>query len=315
MSGIKKFDHVDNMFRYDENYAQLKDFEITEKLDGANFRFWKGKDGHLHFGSRNVDDINEEATGSSGNSMKMFKPYMEFVREKTNNGEKIAKGFVFFCEAMMPHKIKYRISNDNLVIGFAIYDTKYHKYNKAWKSSFLFFDIPTVHEYSLSDFGDAKNAVELHTYLSEHYDDFKSHVDGESSIEGVFLKDYDTKDSHNRQVMYKSKTPRYMDIAREESLENMKISSVDMFFSKYVTYNRIESKIDVMRVEGKYNKKNPLASLTGYVLNDIFLEATVRDLVKAFAQNKGYEYNFRQAIIQKILADDLLMRKVMELKM
>lgn len=311
MSGIKKFEHVDNMWKYDDNYPMF-DIEITEKLDGANFRFWLDKDKKLTFGSRNVDGIELTATGGDSKSMKEFRRYMEFVTDRTDEGKLLKKGHVYFAEAMIPHKIKYDVPS-NLVVGFGVYDTVHHRYLSVWEDMFHFINLPTVHVYDSYDFAGVKTALEIHQYLDAHQGDFKSWLDNKSPIEGVFLKDYVALDRHNKQVMYKSKTTAYLETARVKTKKIDRNTAVQDFFDKYVTLYRIEKKIDLMRIEGNYNPKNPIQTLSGIILHDIFQEAEIRDLVKAFRNGKS-DYDLNQMIIRKIVTTDYLMKATMELK-
>jgi hypothetical protein len=63
-----------------------------------------------------------------------------------------------------------------------------------------------------------------------------------------------------------------------------------------------------MGISGKFNKKNPFATLLAYVIKDVFEEASSKDLAKTFGNG------LRQMLMVKLQDDNDLFNKVMELK-
>jgi hypothetical protein len=296
-------------FKYYNVNEPLINFEIKEKLDGANFRFRITIDEEedcwgITFGSRNVYPIGEDAEGGdfSKGEGKTFKKYMAYVREKVFPAivdPEPFKHLVFFCEAMIPHKIKYEVPPTHFVIGFDVYDLRLNKWRKDWQELFQQVNIPTVKVFDR----DGRNPAQVVNQIET--DDVEerlfSGLDGKSIMEGIVMVDYDL------QQFYKYKTKRYLAISGTKT-KMPKVADLDSYYENYFTNDRIEEWILKMKVEGRYNKKNPLVTLMAYLFKDVFEEAKAKDTIKLIREL----YNER--LLAKLLDDKEIFGKIMELK-
>ena len=286
-----------NFYRYPEE-GHLIDFEITEKLDGANFRFQFKKNGTMVFGSRNVSPITGDATAGDSSSPKSFRQYIEHVDIQTL-GRTITEEYfhcVFFAEAMVPHKIKYFIGEPNKVIGFAVYDLIENKWRSDWKKMFEAIGLPTTKVFTMN--GTPEETVQrFEKWVKDG--EIKSFVDQQSPIEGIVMADYEN------QVFYKWKTAAFLEVAMEKKV---KVAKFDSFIEKYATEYRMEHILMQMKDEETFSPKNPVNALIGHVIKDIFEEAEMVDIRKAFGKL------VQNLVARTITQNPNIMKQLMELK-
>ncbi len=281
----------------------LINFEIKEKLDGANLRFKFNKDGTMTFGTRNVFPVNGDAEAGdfSKGENKKIKPFLKYVEGQTL-GHTITEEYfhlVFFAEAMIKHSIPYKVPKSHMVVGFDVYDLEQQIWRKDWKQLFWTVGMPTVNTFPQNG-RTPISVVNLIEELDEK-EQLWSALDNKAILEGIVMVDYDL------QHFYKYKTARYLALSGTKE-KVPKVASIETFYLKYFTNDRIEEWILKMEVEGRYNKKNPVATLLAYVVKDVFEEASSRDLVKAFGDD------VRRMLMENILLDGELMRKAIALK-
>lgn len=270
-----------NYSRYDEKRNPLEKFEITEKLDGANFR-WKyiGQDS-IQFGSRNnfpvakvnlvqpeswevVNDTGAGLGKEDGKPPKTFRKYIEFVAEQTLGRPMVEelKDLVFFGEAVGNHQINYKMDEKQLVTGFAVYDEHLEVWRSDWKRWMDIMGIPTVPVLAIKETNHvetAKSFLECTDGEKDPLKRLKSAYDGVSEIEGLVFADY------MNQSFYKLKTKKFT-TSKPKKTSNTWGSIID----KYGTIERIEKIIlKMMNDELGYNKKNPVPSLIGHLTKDI----------------------------------------------
>jgi len=284
MTYMEKYMKMQNFYNYGKE-GDLVTFQVTEKMDGANFRFMFLDSMNITFGSRNIEGIEPTAMGSSeaDGGMKSFGRYMEYVKNMTRGHTYPAswnKRYTFFMEALMPHKIKYEVDENFLAIGFAVFDNIERIYVKDWFNMFNTIGLATVPLLGI----DQTNPYEWEEFIEK--DEAKSRYDGVSRIEGVVLADYDN------QVFYKIKTAAFTEVQREKT--KVPKNNIKAFVDKYATIYRIEKLLDLMELEGTFNKKNAFPSVAATVMHDIIMEAEPRDIKKAFG-----------GLIMPLLADKL----------
>lgn len=280
MSRDIKYMKMPNYYRRDKEI--LEDVEVTEKLDGANFRWYFVSPDKIVYGSRNNWIASSDggkilrdtgATLGDKGSGGTFTRFVEFVMKSTQ-GNTLPEDYmnlVFFGECIGGHKIGYKVEEDRLVMGFAVYDVEQHIWRKDWKQLHRMMGIPTVmvieqfkHLTPQQIWDDIINDEEIVKKM-------KSWYDAVSRIEGVVIADYEN------QTFFKLKTKEFM----EERMPKQKVSNWARFVDKYATTQRIEKIILKMQNEELgYNKKNPVMSLIGHLSKDVFEEADVNDIIK-----------------------------------
>jgi hypothetical protein len=315
-----KYMKMPNYYRYDDEREPLgENFEVTEKLDGANFR-WKyiGQE-KITFGSRKnypiasvlvnqpeswevIADTGAGLGKSDGNPPKTFRKYIEFVAEQTLGRpfpEELGQ-LVFFGEAVGNHAIDYKLDPKRLVTGFAVYD----ELNEVWRSDWAYWmdlmGIPTVPIWETK--GTHQKIAEVFTALTDKQPDelkkMKSAYDNVSRMEGIVFADYEN------QTFYKHKTKEFTTAKARKTGSTWK-SIID----KYGTVERFEKIIlKMMNDELGFNKKNPIASVVGHLAKDI-VETVEFDEVK-----KVLRKILMKEVAQHVTSNEEWMSKAMDLK-
>jgi len=276
---MEKYMKMANFYRYPAD-GEIKEFQVTEKIDGANFRFMLIDSMNTKFGSRNVEGIDHDATGSSESNggLKSFGTYINYVKNSMRgNGYPTDWHirYTFFMEALMPHKIKYEVDKDYLALGFAVYDHEEQKYVAEWERMFETLGLPVVPVLAEIE----TNPYDWELFIQK--DDVEgiiSNYDGKSKLEGIVMADYEN------QVFYKIKTKAFTEVSREKKAKILTGSYSD-FVNKYATEYRMDKLIDLMELEETYNPKKPFPSVVSSILHDIITEADPRDLKKAFGRD------------------------------
>jgi len=279
---------------YNRDLEVLGEFEVTEKIDGSNFRWVFDTPDRIVFGSRkhmnilSVKILREEntfelfdnvgATLGKGGSGGSFKRYASFVAKKyleTNpdyfNPQWM--DYVFYGENVGDHQIAYEQDPERMVVGFAVYDTISEQWLPNWKTIMHNISMPTV--AVLKEF-EGWTADQIWEWIQKQEDlkleeRQKSWYDGKSRIEGVVIADY------KNQTFFKLKTKEFI----ETKMPKQAVSSWSRFVDKYATTQRIEKIVLKMKNdELGYNKKNPVSSLIGHLSKDVFEEADVNDIIK-----------------------------------
>ncbi len=267
---VHKYDKIYNLDRYDALRKPLINFEIKEKLDGTNFRFTFNSNGDVVFGTRNVWDI-EGTPQAMG-----YQQYIDFIKERVMkvsfDVRREWNHEVFIGEAMGKGKLKYKLKDDQLFIGFDVYSLSRCEYRANWKECFERFNLPTVDIFSGNYFDLTPNEI---AELIEK-NEIKSSIDNETVIEGVVMVDYE------KQAFYKVVRQAFRETKRSS---RKRLPAVELFYDIYFTPNRIDKIMNKMLLDGDYNGKNPLPSVLAHVIMDVMSEASPKDLYKAFAKD------------------------------
>jgi len=259
---LEVFTVIDGFIRYPKIYRLGHEknrgiFErgivyVTEKVDGANFRFMNDG-GRLRYGSRRreltgVDDVGQ------------FRRAVEKVLE-FEPGD-LHEGWVYFVEYMIPHTIQYDWNRTPLFLGIDIWNgEKWLSYDEAEKE-FARLGIEIVPLVDVRDVSE----------IDEHYLDKvipkSKYYNGEA--EGVVFKNYDLQifaklvserfKERNEKVFGKSKKK-----ARQEGCEAY-------LLEKYVPPRRVEKVIQALVDEGYRLSMELMTVLPRRVLEDVIEE-------------------------------------------
>jgi hypothetical protein len=154
-----------------------KTYEVTEKLDGANFSFYVKESGELVFRSRN----RELLSGLENN--KQFKRACEYIRG-VHNVKPFECGYIYFGESMAKHTIDYGVVPP--FIGFGVLGMITGIYIKEWYMEYLNRGVPFVtHELVMGD--------ELEQYVTDHIRDPSEYGEKHPIREGLVAKNYETQ--------------------------------------------------------------------------------------------------------------------------
>ncbi len=230
---------------------------VKEKLDGSNFRFVK-IDNELFFGSRNVFPISGDAIGGYTLNAS-FKPIIDHIKKFHNI---IDEGYIYFGEAMLPHKIKYE--NPKPFYGFDVYDMGKKKflreYDEIYKSMGIDF-IPYHNDDSLLK----ENPV--------------SFVDGKSKIEGMVYVNYSSQ-QYSKFVFDEFKEVKHVKSKPKGKKWCVSVNP----FEKYITESRVFKRCLQMEYD---NMDIDFRTLMTTFVNDIIDEIDRDDLFKLiYAMNK-----------------------------
>ena len=267
---MQKYHKILNLSRYDALRHPLINFEVKEKLDGSNFKFMFNSNGDLVFGTNNTWDIEGTPNG------KGYQAIMDYIREKVMKipfeTRRMWNHEIFFGEAMIPHKIKYNLSKNEMFVGFDVYNLNTEEYRSNWKDCFEVFNLPTVDVFNGSVLGLTPQQFADNVETG----DITSSYDDESEIEGLVFVDYVTQSFYKyvREEFREKRTPK-----KEYA------NAVERFYDVYFTPNRIDKILHKLSLDGKYDVKNPLPSVLVHVIMDVMSEATPKDLYRAFGDD------------------------------
>lgn len=149
--------------------------EITEKIDGSNFSFYRENEGDpLIFRSRRIE-LDED-----GIIENRFGPAVDAVMAADAEFP-FPAGKIFFGERMSKHTINY--GKIEPFIGFAVKDIEYDTYESTWAGYFKDRDLPVVPAlYFVSP------SLE---FIRSIVNSKSSFGDTEAIQEGIVLKNYD----------------------------------------------------------------------------------------------------------------------------
>jgi len=151
-------------------------YEVTEKVDGANFSFYVGDIGELVFRSRNRELVEGDGKGWSRCVL-----YLSEVH--TNHP--FEEGYIYFGECMTKHTIHY--GETHAFIGFAVLDVCSDKYIERWSKHYMLRDIPHVDWLYVS-------GTDINTYVDNHLNDKSAYGDTNAIQEGLVFKCYETQE-------------------------------------------------------------------------------------------------------------------------
>lgn len=168
-----KVQRVSNIpIREDERY------EVTEKVDGANFSFYVDCDGSLVFRSRNRELLDGLETG------KGWTRCVEFLTD-VHGKTPFLPDFIYFGECMTKHTIFY--GETHAFIGFAVMDANSEEYIGNWNDHYNERNIPHVPiSYLMGN--------EIMDYVKEHLDDKSEYGTTDATQEGLVFKCYKTQE-------------------------------------------------------------------------------------------------------------------------
>lgn len=250
-------------------YVPETTVRVTEKMDGANFRFtleshfdpeYQTDDRKIVFGSRNVVYKNETDTD------KNFHHAIEAVREQVDPDvlreleAEYGGQLTVFCESMHPHTLEYVWDESPQVLLFDAYVDGH-----GWVTM---------------------DTLEIARRLNLTHAPVIEHTDPSSLPED--LTDYEIPDSQYRDgvaegvVFYNARTGVRVKHRSEEFLEKHDTPSpsayeptdADELIATYVTEHRIEKQALKLRNEGDYDtlEMPMMADLPEAVLRDVFDE-------------------------------------------
>jgi hypothetical protein len=231
---------------------------VTEKLDGANFRFaYDPDEDRLVFGSRNVAWTNEKDINSN------FEHAVEFVRENVHM-DRIREQhehygpITYFGEAMHPHTINYDWDNVPSFIGFGI-----HSEGEFWNITGYRFDwlnlpsTPIIHDGLAENF-ELPSPDEM--IDSEYYD---------GPAEGIVIRNLDTDQ------MAKLRSTEFLEAHNgpgPDDNDDYRPSDAKVLAKKFATEARIQKMIHKYEDEGRMIQMPLMEDLWRRVFEDIIEE-------------------------------------------
>lgn len=225
---IKRLGHEDTRGIWDGHTV------VTEKIDGANFRFAFDPGVGIRWGTRNVD----YTTVLPENWPKRFEKQWKWVLE---NRDVLQPGYIYFAEAVIPHSIQYDWERfEAPLIGFDVWDMNtgtwvpYPENRRMFDAIGLPF-VPVVAEFDgVPDVGDFEKLIPK----SQFYDGIAEGVVIKNYEKGVFAKVVSEKFKEvNRSVFGKSKKE-----IKDET---------EKWFEYLFSPRRIEKVIDGLLDEGR----------------------------------------------------------------
>lgn len=260
-------------------FTKGKEVIITEKMDGANFRF-KIEDGEIWYGSRNVVGL--------GENKDQFSVAIDYIEENIDP-EELERcvsfelghtNFTYFGECMTPHSLEYDWENVPGFIGFDIYDEKNDKFLDYDLVQDIYKTID-VHTVPIVETLDLKDGEEL--------EDFKvpesRYRDGVA--EGVVFKNYDA------QIFAKLRSEEFMEENKKAfgTSKKKEDTFTDKFVASYCTNERIKKIIYKLRDEGHDIEMELMQHLPKRVWSDLW-EENLNDIIWS---NKEFELDMHEA--------------------
>jgi len=241
-----------------ENTMLLKegtDIEITEKVDGANFRFMV-RDGKLIFGSRNLSLGNED-NDIGGN----WKRCVDFIKEK-HKAHPLREGFIYYGECVVKHSIDYDWDKIPPFLGFGVYSFE-QGFLPNWNAYFTASDIPII------------NVIYYGEYTGEELLKIpEKSAYSSTPPEGIVIKNYFTTDEWNNVQWGKIVSEKFKEVNRDTFGASKKYASDDdeLLIAKYCTNPRIDKTIFKLLDEGHELKMELMHHLPKKVWQDIVEE-------------------------------------------
>jgi hypothetical protein len=267
---FKKYDKIYTV-GHTENQDIFKkktdEINISEKMDGGNFRFYINKGGNIIFGSRTQQLTSNE--GLDTNVEKNFRRCVDYVREKweaVKDTSPNLSGYIIFGENMISHTMQYDWEKIPPFLGFDIYDIKTGKYlsYKVIKKMFKDLNLEMVPLIKICKAKDIKNITEKDIPKSKYV----SLSSKDQLCEGLVYK------NHKRQLMAKIVRKVFQERNREVFGNSKKFAKTDdeYFVAIYCTNARIDKCIFKLIDEGKDLAMTMMGDLVKMVYRDIWEE-------------------------------------------
>lgn len=209
---------------------------ISEKIDGANFRFVVTHDNEIIFGSR-------EHLLSPDNQR--FKPAMDYVTARMKHVPIDYRGCVFFGEATIPHQLQYT-KDIPPFLGFDVYSPMMARFLDCPRINFEYFDIYSV-PTTVQKAGQIKNITTEN--MVSNYGNFQP--------EGLVFKNY--------------RTQEFWKHVRPDFCEKKKFR--DTFIATHLTTARVIKSIHKLQDDGHQLEPDLIKALVAYVAKDIKVES------------------------------------------
>ena len=200
-------------------------YEVTEKIDGANFSFFVGNDGELICRSRRM-----VITDNSGK----FTKCVEYVK-MIHGISPFDVGVIYFGECMTKRTIRY--GDTPPFIGFGLLDPVTEAYLAEWHAHYDVRHIPRVpHAYI--------TGANIGAYIDNNLINKSAYGDTCATQEGIVFKCYETQ--------------RFVKVVRDEFREdNKKVFSGTLvpdtetgtIVARFCTHSRIEKSVFALRDE------------------------------------------------------------------
>ena len=230
---------------------------VEEKVDGANFRFMRGKRGVV-FGSRN--NMIGSWTPEDGLvlTQKGFTKAAQFVVDTLQeDASRLNKDYVYFGEAMHKHTIPYDFENTPAFIGFDIWvdssdsvaaqsssESGGYLPHGAKKDAFERIGLPVVPLRWAGALRDMPHPDDLESFIG------KSSLPGDVNAEGVTIKSYSRLNGFGRQMFAKIVSDDFKEVNNVVFGSNKKsLDSSAMAAEEYATPARIRKTIERLRDE------------------------------------------------------------------
>lgn len=216
---------------------------VTEKLDGANFRFTYDRTDGFIFGSRNT-------VGDALSHDQFHKP-IHFINEACDIDALLSVQdeygqFVVFGEAMIPHRISYDADLTPPFVGFDVWNVDKQTFYNTERSKELIAEIglpftPIVDTIPASDFEEWDPTIPQSAY----YDD---------QAEGVVLKNHETE-TYWKIVRDAFKEKQHLGSSDDRTfLETERsLSDTERIVKEYVTPARVESVAHQLVDDGRWS--------------------------------------------------------------
>lgn len=317
---MKEFRKMENYYRYNEKQP-LEVFEVTEKIDGANFRWKYLSPVDIIFGSRNVFpiafvkltqpeswEVRDDTGATLGDTKqvkvpKTFRPFIEFIAEQSLGRPfpEDLEHFTFFGEAVGNHKIDYKVDPKRKVVGFAVWDERIQEYRYDWDFWMKLMGVPTVAILNRNEEDHVETANSFLDVTDREKDPskrLKSYYDEKSRIEGLVFSDY------INQSFYKHKVKEFTTKSAKKVTNTW-----DSVLDKYLTDERFEKLVlKMMNEEIGWNKKNPIPSMIGQMSKDIVEAVDMEEIQKVLRKV------LMKSISQRITSNEEYMNKLLEMK-
>lgn len=216
---------------------------VTEKLDGANFRFTYSRSDGFTFGSRN--------TVGDALSHDQFRETIDFINDECDRDALLSVQdeygqLVVFGEAMVPHRIDYDWEQTPPFVGFDVWNVGGQTFHSTEQSKELMEDIglpftPVVDTIPASGFEEWDPTIPQSAYY-----------DGQA--EGVVLKNHVTG-TYWKIVRDAFKEKQHLSSSDERTvLETERpLSDTERIVTEYVTPARVESVAHQLVDDGRWS--------------------------------------------------------------